>query len=124
MGQGDTLFNAVIGAVVTMVTSFVGVSPIIGGGVAAYLEKGDKSASIRIGALSGAIVVIPFVLFGLLIFGGISAGGASPAFFLVILLFVVVLGAAYTVGLSALGGFIGWYIREETTIDDDLRDAL
>lgn len=80
---------------------------------------------MRIGAVSGGIAAVPFVLFGLLVFGGVALGGASSALFFVFFLFVVVaLGAGYTVGLSAIGGVIGWYVREETTLGDDIRDAI
>lgn len=32
MGNGDTLLNAVLGAAVTVVLSFTGFSPLVGGG--------------------------------------------------------------------------------------------
>ena len=57
------LLNAIIGAVVTFVLSFTVASPILGGAVAAWLEGGDQSESLRVGALSGVIVLVPVLIF-------------------------------------------------------------
>lgn len=113
--DGDTFINAIIGAVVTIVTSFVPFSPVLGGGVAAWLEKGDRTEGARVGALSGALIsllLLPLLLFGLLL---------APFDFgltFVIMLFVVTLGAAYLIGFGALGGYLGAYIREEHGTND------
>ncbi|MFC5277730.1 DUF5518 domain-containing protein [Halorubrum rubrum] len=122
MNADDTLLNAVIGAVATIALSFTGISPVLGGALAGYLDGGDSGDGLRIGAISGAIASIPVVGFLLLVllvlpflgvFGfplevGIAAGGV-----VVFGVIVVVGGIAYTVALSALGGLLGVYLKEE-----------
>ncbi|AXG08590.1 DUF5518 domain-containing protein [Haloplanus rubicundus] len=114
----DSTLHALIGAVVTVVFSFVPFSPVLGGGVAAYLNDADTSDGVRVGALSGLIASIPLLIFGLLafaIFGIFTVGGPGMngmavglgGFFIVLLIGVVAI--AYTVGLSALGGYLGAY---------------
>lgn len=122
MGEGDTLINAVIGAVVTVVLSFTGFSPILGGMAAGYLERGDRADGIRVGALSGAIAALPFLLL-VFLFGGFmftgSMMGDGMGFaggFVFLLLFGFVFALVWSVGLSALGGFLGVYIATETDL--------
>lgn len=124
MGDGDTWLNAAIGAFVTIVTSFTGVAPIIGGAVAGYLNKRDGA---KAGALSGAIALVPllllFVLAGSLVaflpvvHGGMGpgmgmAGAIGGAFVLVAFTFMLV----YSVGLGALGGYLGEYLVDEDVL--------
>lgn len=75
MSEGDTLLTAVIGAVVTLVLSFTVFSPLLGGGVAGYLQRGNRAGGIRVGALSGAIAAIPFLLL-LSVFAGFVFTGS------------------------------------------------
>ena len=125
MGTEDTLLNAVIGAVASVLLSFTGISPLLGGAVAGYLSSDGTSESgdgLRVGALSGTIASIPVV--GLLLVAlvllpflgffrfplevGLAAGG------IFVLGAVIVLGGvAYTVVLSALGGLLGAYVKRE-----------
>jgi len=116
----DSTLHALLGAVVTVVLSFVPFSPVLGGGVAAYLNGADASRGLRVGALSGAIATVPLVLFGLLLvsFLGLFALGmqGGVAFGIGSLLVIIVFGviaAVYTVGLSALGGYLGSYLVDE-----------
>lgn len=110
--------NAVLGAVATAVLSFVPFSPVVGGGVAGYLDHFASGRSTSVGALSGVLAVAPalavlaFVTGGL--FAGLSAVGetglgiVTAATMLLVVLFVV----AYGAGLGALGGFAGGRIAE------------
>jgi hypothetical protein len=122
----STLVSALVGAVVTVVTSFVPLSPLLGGAVAAYLRGGDRSESLRVGAISGLIAAVPFagvlglvfVGFGLFGIAGASGGmGAGPglgiATFLLIAVFVLVVAALLSAGLSAAGGYILAVVLEE-----------
>nr|WP_310918613.1 DUF5518 domain-containing protein [Haloarcula sp. S1CR25-12] len=44
MGEHDTLLNAVIGVVASVVLGFVPFSTVLGGAVAGYLEGGTTTA--------------------------------------------------------------------------------
>lgn len=124
MGEHDTLLNAVIGAVATaLLNSVVPFAPLFGGALAGYLEGGTRSDGLRVGTLSGLIgFVLSAVVFGFFFFifvaFGLVAGvprlfGALGVF---VLLLIVVFAAVYTVGLSALGGWLGNYVKYETDI--------
>lgn len=122
MAEGDTYLNALIGAVTTVVLSFTVFSPILGGGVAAYLQGGERSDGARIGALSGVIAAIPlvflFVVFGGFFFTGAVMGPGMGASRVMGLLLVVglVFGLVWNVALSAAGGYLGVYLLTETDI--------
>lgn len=123
MGKGDTLLNALIGAGVTVLLSFTGFSPLVGGGVAAYLQGGDRSEGIRVGAISGAVATLPFVLFTFFVFGAFglfAAGGrgglAFGAFGIAIFMIVFFFALLWNVGLGAGGGYLGVYIAQEEGI--------
>lgn len=113
MAANDTLLNALIGAVVTVVLSWVPLSPVLGGAVAGYLEADD---GLTVGAISGAIASIP--LFGVLLLAVLflPIAGGDPVFAAVGVVFVLValvLALAYGVALGALGGVIGVYLHDE-----------
>jgi hypothetical protein len=110
----DSTLHALLGAVVTTVLFFVPFSPAIGGGVAAYLNGADTSEGLRIGALSGLFAEIPLFLVGLgavsllgFVVVGLDAGAAVGVGGLLIILVVGLFTVTYTVGLSALGGYVG-----------------
>ena len=123
-----TWVNALIGAVVSVVLSFIPFSPVIGGAVAGYLEKGDHNQGLRVGGYSGAIAAIPLVLLaGAIIvlgtFGVIVAPGEAIRTLLGILLLgvlIVVVIGAYTIGLGAVGGYVGVILAER---GDERRSA-
>ena len=117
--RSSTLVNALIGAVATVVLSFIPFSPILGGGVAGYLQHGSRDDGVKVGAISGIIATIPVVLGVLLlvsIFAIVPTGMGAPRLALggVVLALVVFLFAGiYTVGLSAVGGYLGAYLAED-----------
>lgn len=124
MAQGDTFINAIIGAVVSVVLSPLQFSPIIGGAVAGYLEGSESNAGVRVGALSGLLTAIPIILL-VGVFGGFLLAGLpfldgpghlfTAAPLLLVVLFVL-LAFAFTIGLSAIGGYLGAYLRREDVI--------
>lgn len=120
MGKGDTLMNAVIGAVVTVVLSFTGFSPLLGGAVAGYLQRESRTSGAKVGALSGVFAFIPFLLFMFLFFGvffgGMMGGGmgipGGPE--LIVILFIMFpMFLLWNVGLGAVGGYLATYLRED-----------
>ncbi|WP_227355477.1 DUF5518 domain-containing protein [Haladaptatus salinisoli] len=112
MGNDNALVHAVIGAVVTIVTAFLPFSPVLGGAVAAYLDDATTDTGVRIGAISGAIATVPMIFVGFLFVSLFFFGGA-PGGFLVFALVLGVLALLYTMGLSALGGYVGAYLAAE-----------
>lgn len=114
MGKEDTLLNALLGALVTVVLSFTGFSPILGGAAAGYLQKNGPGDGARVGALSGLVASLPvfFVFFlfaGVLPFVSVKIAAVSLVFVVFLLVFVV----GYTVALSAIGGYVGGYLDAE-----------
>ena len=105
--------NALIGAVVTVVTAFIPFSPALGGGVAGYLQQGDDREGLRVGALAGLLAAVPLLLvFGLVggvLFLGVAITGevAGPLFVVALLGVFALFVLAYTVVLSAVGGLAG-----------------
>jgi len=122
MAEGDTLLNAVIGGIASIVLSFIPLSPVLGGAIAGYLEGGDRNTGLRIGVYAGIVAAIPLALFmiaAVAIFGSflaIGPGGGGGATILIFFLVLVVFMALYTVGLSAFGGWLGNYVRYDTDL--------
>ncbi|WP_210424037.1 DUF5518 domain-containing protein [Halorussus ruber] len=111
----NTLMNALVGAVATVLTApLLPLAAIFGGALAGYLEQGDLAEGAKVGAISGAIAAIPAFLLAWLVVGFVLLG-ADPFFALTtvfaVLLFVFVVG--YLVGAGALGGAVGAYLRQE-----------
>ncbi|MFB6353833.1 MAG: DUF5518 domain-containing protein [Halobacteriales archaeon] len=105
--------NALVGGIVTVVTAFVPFSPVLGGGVAGYLQQGADRDGLRVGALAGLLAAVPLIaivgLVVLVVGVGIAATGevAGPVFVIGILLVVALFVVGYTVVLSAIGGLVG-----------------
>jgi len=119
-GEGVDSYRAVavLGAVATAVLSFIPFSPLVGGGLAGYLEQPESGRAVSVGGLAGFLAMVPalsilaFVSVGL--YNGFAAVGESGLGIVTItgmflaLLFV----AAYGGGLGALGGFVGGRLAE------------
>jgi hypothetical protein len=121
----DTATNAIVGAVVTVVTSFVPFSPVLGGAVAGYLEGGERMGGARAGGLSGLVASLPVVVLFVFLVGSLFVVSAQVSVGIgagvVALLAAVALAIAvlYTVVLSALGGYIGVYVGERRSTGSD-----
>ena len=105
--------SAVLGAVATAVLSFVPFSPVLGGGLAGYLEQPASGRPVSVGALSGfvamvpALVILGFVTVGL--YSGFATIQEAGLGFVVVagMFFGLLVLSAYGAGLGALGGFAG-----------------
>lgn len=115
MPADDTLKNAAIGAVASIVLFFLPFSPALGGVLASYLQGGDTNEGLRVGALSGAIAAVPLALLAVLVgaFFLVAMTGRAALAFVVLFIVVLFLALIYGVGLGALGGLLGAYLHEE-----------
>ena len=119
MGRGQTGLNAFIGAVITIGLSFTGFSPLLGGGVAGYLQAQSPRTGAKVGAISGVIATLP-VLFILALgvmflpFFGFGPGVPMGGFgFGILALVMVPMLVVWFVILSACGGYVGAYLHSE-----------
>ena len=122
MAEGDTLTNAVVGGIASILLAFVPFSPVLGGVVAGYLQGGDRGTGLRVGAYAGVVAAIPlvlFLLFGSLLAGVVLAGdallGVGTVFGFGFFVLIVV-GGLYTVALGAVGGWLGNYVKYDTDL--------
>lgn len=100
--------NSLLGAVVTVVLSFIPVSAVIGGGVAGYFQRSGPLAGLQAGLLAGVIVALPLlIILGTFALGLFSAGLVVVGTVVLVGLFLALL---YSVGLSAIGGYVGGYL--------------
>ncbi|MFC6732556.1 MULTISPECIES: DUF5518 domain-containing protein [unclassified Haladaptatus] len=114
------LLHALIGAVLMFVLSFIPLSPVLGGAAAGYLHKHD---GVKVGALAGLFAAIPVVavvmflvtfLTPVVVTQGNSIVGPLVGFGIMGFVLLLLVGL-YTVGLGALGGYIGVYFSESRT---------
>lgn len=129
--ERSAVVNALVGAAVTVVLTFLPFSSVLGGAVAGYLQGGDAGDGLRVGALSGVIATLPLVLLFAVVGLAVAAGAvASVGFLGVDVGWLLALGGAvvlvgflfsmvYLVGLSALGGAVGAYVRADVAPDGD-----
>lgn len=129
MEEGDTLVNSLIGGGVTFVAgNFVPMAPVFGGGVAGYLEGGDRMDGVRVGAYSGFIAFLPMLAFAFFLTSIIGFGfgfglfanpdaAAGGLFGIVFLLFMMAFMFVYFVGGGAAGGWLGNYVKYDTDVD-------
>lgn len=110
---------AVCGAVATAVVSFVPFAPVLGGGIAAYLDLPDAERSVRIGALAGVLAAVPVVVITAFttvgLYTGLSVADANGARVLTVA--SMGLGVVLTLAVSAGLGGLGGYVTDEF-IDD------
>jgi hypothetical protein len=118
--EGEFWVNALIGAVVMVVLSWIPFATVLGGGVAGYLQRGTRMEGARTGAVSGLVAAVPvFAVLGVFSFGAVAGGEAlGAAVFVAIALFALAVTAAVVAGTGAVGGYLGVYLRERTDDDD------
>ena len=110
----STSVAVLVGAAITVVTTTaVPLSPVLGGGVAGYLDAGPRRSGLRVGALVGAVAAPVLLLAGILLLlpKYRALGGTSPVSSLVV---VAVAGIGYVLAFSTLGGYLGSYVAAET----------
>lgn len=123
MAEGDTLANALIGALVTVLaTPVLPGAPLLGGLVSGYLQGGNREDGLIVGTYAGLIALLPlFVLvflLGNLLFFLVAVTGSGiismlGGLGLVVVFVLFVGGLLYIVLLSALGGWLGNYLKTE-----------
>lgn len=117
----DTTTNAIVGAVASVVLSFVPFAPVLGGIVSGYLQGGNGRDGVRVGAYAGLVASVPIgVLFAFLVGGAVIVGGELSVGFVggvvaLTLVFAFVVSVAYLVALSALGGYLGNRLADRET---------
>ncbi|AGN01255.1 hypothetical protein L593_06540 [Salinarchaeum sp. Harcht-Bsk1] len=105
--------NALLGAILAIVLSFVPFSQALGGIVAGYLESGSSERVVGVGAFSGFLSVAPLLALLVFVLAGIVAGllevgeGALALVVGAALLLSLALLATVGAGLGAIGGFLG-----------------
>lgn len=104
--------NALLGAFVTAITSFVPFSAILGGGVAGHLETADSWKGALAGALAGFLLAIPVIIIGGAIVIGFTVEGLATTALLAII--ALTFGSGFSIGLSAIGGAAGGYLRNRS----------
>jgi hypothetical protein len=117
----ESVRNAGLGALVTLALSVIPFSSIAGGAVAAANHGGGYRAGLWLGTLAGVCAMVPLLAFflpALYIVGRLGFGipPGAPGYDLFLAL-VVGFFLLYTVGLSALGGLGGVWLRGHTDWD-------
>lgn len=109
---------AVLGGFVTVVLSFLPFSPVFGGLLAGYLERGESQRVVSVGALAGLLPLVPIIILMLFVLGGLLSGmsaidqmGAGIVVAVTLLLSIMFM-AVFGGGLGALGGYLGGWFAE------------
>ncbi|MBC9986932.1 hypothetical protein E4P24_11235 [Haloferax sp. AS1] len=123
-GGESLLFSALVGAVASVVLSPLPGSTVLGGALAGYLTGSDRELGVKSGAVSGLFVSLVGTVLGVVVLGffSIFAIGVTPfelgfglgiLGIVIVALFGLLALLVYTVGLGALGGYLGAYLHEE-----------
>lgn len=123
MNRDSALVAVAVGATITVALSFVPFSSVLGGVAAASRREGGYGWGLGVGTAAGVAAALPLGIlfaaaFALVAFLGLGVPPSAPAYDLYLAI-VALLFLLYTVGLSALGGVVGVWIRENTTWDLD-----
>lgn len=120
-GDGGTAapLAVVAGGLLTFVTAFLPLAPVLGGAVAGYLRRGDAATGARMGALAGLVTVVLLATLA----GGVLAlvplpapPPGLPAPFELVVGVGGALFVAYVLLLSSLGGVCGSFAASEIDI--------
>ena len=119
---GDPLSSywtyALVGGFATALLSFIPISPLFGGALSGYLERGESNRTLSVGALAGLLPVVPLVVLIAFVLGGVVAGlmeigeDSVALFMAVVLIFSIAFTAIVAAGLGAGGGYLGGLIAE------------
>lgn len=120
--SGETVSSystyALLGGLATVVLSFIPFSPVAGGAIAGYLERGESERTVSVGALAGLIPSLPIVVLLVFVTGGLLSGATAvgEGGLAMVLATAMVLGmlliVAFAAGLGALGGYAGGWFAE------------
>jgi hypothetical protein len=100
--------SAILGAMVTIVASFVPFSPILGGAVSGYLQRGPADSPVRVGGIAGLFATVPVVVvFAVITWSLLGSATGLTAIVVASLVISLAISMAYMIGLSALGGYLG-----------------
>jgi len=118
MNRAGLLADVGTGALVTVFLSFLPFSSVLGGAVAASRRDGGYIAGFGTGLAAGLVAMVPLLALlvpSLSIAGtlGFGVGPSAPAYEVFIGL-VFLFFFCYTAGLSALGGIVGVWARDNT----------
>ncbi len=112
--------NALIGALVASLLSFIPFATVLGGLVAGYLERIDSERTVSVGALSGVLPVVPILAIVAFLFVGLAdglmaVGESGFAWFAAIaVLFAALFALIVAGGLGAIGGYVGGWLAERS----------
>lgn len=103
----------VVGALIGSLLSFIPLSPILGGAAAGYLNPNPETRGLGIGILAGVFGSLP--LFVVIIFASIglivSVPSETATAVVTVVSVALFLILPYFVGLSAIGGYLGGWLR-------------
>lgn len=108
--ESGLLADGIVGAIVTLLTSFIPFSGIIGGGLAGYLYGGSRLDGAKAGGMSGVMLTLPLVV-GLIVLS-IGFVSVDMGWLAAVGALVVGFSAVFSIGLGALGGYLGVYLAE------------
>ncbi len=107
--EGSLYADGVVGAVITMLTSFIPFSPLIGGIAAGYLYRRGRWPGVRVGSVVGLLVAAPVIVVGAVL--AVGYADAALLWASLIVVFLVVISTIVTVLLAGVGGYVGGYIQ-------------
>jgi len=116
MGRGDTGSNALIGGAVAIATTVVlgPGSPVAGGVMAGYRQRGTSKDGAVVGALAGLVAV--GLVFSLVLVSYVAGVNPHTNVDRVFLVGVSFLGTLAATMLGGFGGVLGVYVAIETDI--------